>query len=524
MYKGIHRTTKKVYALKKLFGVRPGTWEREVTSLQRLTHPNIVKCFGSLRIDGFFTVVMELIDGVTLDKFIELNSPNEGQQVLYDRWYRQLVSALACIHRQGLIHRDVKPSNLVVRRDEQDIVLIDFGLARDVSEDMSVATGTPSYFSYEKMTRDSYDGRADVWALGCTFAFVLTGESHPFLAVGEQEKIEEVRADVRGSDRASVFLASQIDAILKGVRQDDRPTSEVLLAAIEAHDRLATQRSIGEVGGDDTLTGQSATGAVLSGTLMLPSPLVTGPALEAADEDLFITAVNDALGTVVLTMPPQPGGDEVETVELAPETHFELQSVTKASGAILGPAAGIPLKDLDDRSAVALLALIGCNLSAKLQRDPRLPAPGGGAYLETIEHLEELAALEDLSSGDWERRSVLETAVLPALQKLQRECVPIEKLGDIERYVSKPVAVPPPENGTNATSDASAEEAVEGEEGNDAAENESNAPSAQAPRQRKRQANAAVKFFRPLVRAAKSAEKVVVEEVRKIERQLSSKK
>eukprot|EP01040_Poterioochromonas_malhamensis_P026920 gene26920-33964_t len=114
MFKGTHRTNKKVYALKKLAGVPSVTWEREVTSLQRLTHPNIVKCFGSLQIDGVFTVVMELIDGVTLEKFIELNPPTEGQKVLYDRWYRQLVSALACIHRQGLIHRDMKPSNLVV--------------------------------------------------------------------------------------------------------------------------------------------------------------------------------------------------------------------------------------------------------------------------------------------------------------------------------------------------------------------------------------------------------------------------
>eukprot|EP01033_Poteriospumella_lacustris_P013067 gene13067-9357_t len=505
MFKGIHRTTKEAFALKKLAGIPSGTWEREVTSLQRLTHPNIVKCFGGLRIDGFFTVVMELIDGVTLDKFVELNSPIEVQKVLYDRWYRQLVSALACIHRQRLIHRDVKPSNLVVRRDGHDIVLIDFGVARDVSDEMSIA-GTPPYFSYE--------------------------ESHPFLAV-DQEKIEKVRADVGGSDRASVFLASQIDAILEGVRQDDRPTSEALLAAIEAHDRLATlaphttERSVGEVGGDDTRSGRSATGAALSGTLTLPSPLVAGPALEADGEDLFVTAVSDAVGTAVLTMPPQtpqPGGDEVATVLLAPETHLEPQSATKASGAILGPAAGIPLRDLDDRSAVALLALVGCIVPARLQRDPRLPAPGGGAYLATVDHLEALVALEELSSDDWERRSVLETAVLPALQKLQREYVPIEKLGDIERYVTKPAAVPPAETDNNAAGDASAEEAVEGGEGDDATENESDAPSAQAPRRRKRQANAAVKFFRPLVRAAKSAEKVVVEEVRKIERQLSSKK
>eukprot|EP01033_Poteriospumella_lacustris_P017411 gene17411-12447_t len=529
MFKGTHRTNKKVYALKKLAGVPSVTWEREVTSLQRLTHPNIVKCFGSLQIDGFFTVVMELIDGVTLDKFIELNPPTEGQKVLYDRWYRQLVSALACIHRQGLIHRDMKPSNLVVHRDGHDIVLIDFGVARDVSEDMSIA-GTPPYFSYEQMTRCPYDGRADVWALGCTFAFVLTGQSHPFLAVEEQESIDNVRADILRSDRASVFLASQIDAILEGVRQDARPTSEVLLAAIVAYDRLATPaplRSIGEVVGDDTGTRQSATGAALSGTLTLPSLLVAGPALEAADEDLFVTAVNDAVGTAVLTMPPQtpqPGGDEVATVLLAPETHLEPQSATKASGAILGPAAGIPLEDLDDRSAVALLALVGCILPARLQLDPRLPAPGGGAYLATIDNLEALAKLEELSSDDWERRSVLETAVLPALQKLQREWVPFEKLGDIQRYVSKPAAVPAPESDNNAAGDASAEEAVEGGEGDDAAENESDAPSAQEPKQRKRQANAAVKFFRPLVRAAKSAEKVVVKEARKIERQLSSKK
>lgn len=529
LYKGTHRTTKEVFALKKIMAAPSDKWEREVSSLQRLTHDNIVKCFGSFRMDGFFTVVMELIDGVTLDKFVASNPPAEG---LCDRWYRQLVSALACIHRKGLIHRDVKPSNLVVRRGGHDIVLIDFGLARDIAADMSVV-GTRSYFSYEKFFDKPYDGRDDVWALGMTFAFVLT-EEKPWLLSMDPSVNREVHANIRSSNRASPFLASQIISILEGVEQENRPTSEALLATIVAHDgvvapvpALATTGTIGEP--EDGDAGQTATNADSIGTLAQPVPLATGPAMEASGETWLDRTLPAAADTAILSMPPQsppPGSDERTTVMPSLETQMGSLAVTQPSQAIfvLGPVAGIPLRDLDDRSAVALLALIGCSLPANLrQLDPRLPEPGGGAYLATIDRLEALAVLEGVSSDDWERRSVLETAVFPALQKLQREWVPIELLGDIKRFVSKPAAVPPPEIDDDATNVASAEEAAEEGEG-DAAENDSDAPTSQSPQRRKRQASAAVKFFRPLVRAAKSAEKVVVKEVRKIERQLSKKK
>jgi len=151
---------------------------REVRILSRLEHPNlvqIVRC-GRARSRPYFA--MEFIDGKTLNEVLA-KKPMELRAAL--KLCERLARALDYIHQHGIVHRDVKPSNILVEKNGVPR-LADFGLAHDVSEvDMQLtasgtAVGTLRYCSPEQCAGDSHkvDGRADVYALGLILATAIT--------------------------------------------------------------------------------------------------------------------------------------------------------------------------------------------------------------------------------------------------------------------------------------------------------------------------------------------------------------
>jgi serine/threonine-protein kinase len=159
-------------------------FEREVQSAARLSHPNTIEIYDYGRtLDGTFYYVMEYLRGLSLAELLRRHGPLPPGRAIYI--FRQVCAGLAEAHGLGLVHRDLKPGNvlLAVRGGEADVAkVLDFGLvkltrdsAADLSRDLSVS-GTPTYMAPEQALGDrSLDARADIYALGAMLYFALAG-------------------------------------------------------------------------------------------------------------------------------------------------------------------------------------------------------------------------------------------------------------------------------------------------------------------------------------------------------------
>jgi serine/threonine protein kinase len=211
VYKAEHRFMKRVVAL-KILGDAPrrsavelcpnamrlaaARCRREVEAAARLSHPNIVAAFDAVRARGKLILVMEYVEGVDLGRLVAQAGPLPT--ALACEAVRQAALALQYAHDRGLLHCDVKPSNLLLvhptvpkwnsgalmelmdGRRPIWIKLADMGLARrmDDSDGLTESDleGTPDYLAPERGGGDSLDGRCDLYSLGCTFYHLLTGQ------------------------------------------------------------------------------------------------------------------------------------------------------------------------------------------------------------------------------------------------------------------------------------------------------------------------------------------------------------
>jgi eukaryotic-like serine/threonine-protein kinase len=158
---------------------------REVELTRRLAHPNIVAVLDSgSGDDGAPYCVMEYLDGVDLQTLVEREGPLSAARTI--EILRQLSSALARAHALGVVHRDVKPANIMICAPgsaSERVKLVDFGLAqlhgaKDLlANDADTISGTPLYLAPEAITTpDAIDPRTDLYALGAVGYFLLTGQ------------------------------------------------------------------------------------------------------------------------------------------------------------------------------------------------------------------------------------------------------------------------------------------------------------------------------------------------------------
>jgi len=218
-------------------------FEKEVQLTAKLTHPNTIAIYDYGRTpDGIFYYAMEYLDGVDMQRLVELDGPQDPARVVF--LVRQVASALADAHTQGLIHRDVKPANVILceRGSVADFAkVVDFGLVkeRDDGETGSDGiAGTPHYMSPESIrAHDDVDARSDLYALGAVAYFLLTGET-PFsgttvLEVCAAHLHTEV---VPPSSRTNRPIPEAIDAIvlrcLKKNPEDRFASADALLEAL----------------------------------------------------------------------------------------------------------------------------------------------------------------------------------------------------------------------------------------------------------------------------------------------------
>lgn len=250
VYRASHAMLRRPTAVKLLLPDRSSKdaltrFEREVQRTAMLTHPNTVTVFDYGRTtDGVFYYAMELLEGASLDEVVELDGPQPEERVIH--LLDQAAASLAEAHDAGLIHRDIKPGNILVvdRGGISDLVkVLDFGLVKVVGFSSNgeappepsltvenTITGTPLYIAPEAITDpETVDARADLYALGAVGYWLLTG-MHVF---GGRSVVEvlghHLHTDpVPPSARIGAPVGSDLEAVLLAClakRPEDRPSS-----------------------------------------------------------------------------------------------------------------------------------------------------------------------------------------------------------------------------------------------------------------------------------------------------------
>jgi serine/threonine-protein kinase len=148
----------------------------EATILAKLNHPQIATIYELFRSDNELLMVMEFVSGETLDRLCERSGAIEPDRAAYV--IDSILSALEHAHRAGIVHRDVKPANVMVT-EEGGIKIMDFGIARVLGAEQKTVDfrlmGTPAYMSPEQVMGQEVDGRTDLYSVGVLFYRLLTG-------------------------------------------------------------------------------------------------------------------------------------------------------------------------------------------------------------------------------------------------------------------------------------------------------------------------------------------------------------
>ena len=192
VYLAIQESLGRKVALKMIRADRAGSFEaesrfrREIDAISALRHPSLVTIHGSGEAEGVRYFAMEYVPGDGLDELLAA-ARNKGARIPTPRivaWVKAVAGALETAHQAGIIHRDVKPSNIRIRPDDEPM-LFDFGVARHMNLSTLTLTGdfrgTPHYSSPEQVRaeRGTIDSRTDVYSLGVCAYEALTGRT-PF--------------------------------------------------------------------------------------------------------------------------------------------------------------------------------------------------------------------------------------------------------------------------------------------------------------------------------------------------------
>lgn len=212
-------------------------FEREARATAQLDHPNVIPVFGAGEDDGRLYIAMRWVDGTDLGRLIQERGALEPR--LAADLVAQAAAALDAAHAHGLVHRDVKPANLLLPSAARShVYLTDFGLAKRDETGAAITTtgnwlGTPDYAAPEQIEGRPLDARADVYALGCVLFAALTGRP-PFADV---PRLRKGWAQVNEAPPALRSIAPGVPAAL-----------EPVAAKALAKDPADRYRSAGELG------------------------------------------------------------------------------------------------------------------------------------------------------------------------------------------------------------------------------------------------------------------------------------
>ncbi|HDQ71272.1 MAG TPA: serine/threonine protein kinase, partial [Chloroflexi bacterium] len=195
-------------------------FQQEAQILARLNHPHLVRVTDYFEEDGNAYLVMDFVDGESLDERIKREDALPESQVL--AWTYQLLDALAYCHAQGIIHRDIKPQNVIIRSDGR-AVLVDFGLVKlwDPNDPHTRTAmrgmGTPEYAPPEQYDTQvgHTDPRSDIYGLGATVYHALTGHAPPTatMRIASPRSFQPPRAlnqSISPTTEASILRATEL--------------------------------------------------------------------------------------------------------------------------------------------------------------------------------------------------------------------------------------------------------------------------------------------------------------------------
>ena len=238
VFRARHRTLGHIVAVKVLppdvaaSTMRHERFRREATLGASLDHPNIVRVYDFDTREGISFLIMTFVRGDTFEERLRSDAHVPTDHIL--RMVREIADALGYAHRRGIVHRDVKPSNILLDEDSGRALLADFGIARVEGTGESsltqpgAAIGTPGYMAPEQAASGRVDGRADLHSLAAVAFEALGGGPPAFKAdrAGLVRALRTVRPDV------SARLATALVAPLAEQPEDRPATAAAWLAAL----------------------------------------------------------------------------------------------------------------------------------------------------------------------------------------------------------------------------------------------------------------------------------------------------
>jgi serine/threonine-protein kinase len=209
---------------------------REARTAAGLSHPHIVPIHAVEELGAWVFFVMGYVDGETLRERVERGGPMSPRAAL--KVMHEAAWALGYAHERGLVHRDVKPDNVMIERATDRAIVMDFGIAIAGGQDSSgEVIGTARYMSPEQACGEEVDGRSDLYSLGATLFFALTGrapfEAPTMPALLAKQVSEPAPALALARPEAAGRLAAIVDRCLEKDPAQRFPSGEELATAVD---------------------------------------------------------------------------------------------------------------------------------------------------------------------------------------------------------------------------------------------------------------------------------------------------